>query len=74
MQSSPHLAALNPANMPGKENLKDGYVKLDDAGNAYAVGALSFCTTFVTKTDYAVDAPAAGRSSGKTSGMASWAW
>lgn len=51
-------AELNPANMAGTAALKDGYVKLDDAGNAYAVGALAFYTTFVTNTDYAADAPA----------------
>lgn len=48
---------LNPANMPGIGSLKDGYVKVNDAGNAYAVGALAFYTTFVTNTDYAADAP-----------------
>lgn len=51
-------AELNPANMPGTGDLIDGYVKLNDAGNAYAVGALAFYTTFVTNTDYAADAPA----------------
>lgn len=51
-------AELDPANMAGTENLMDGYVKLNDAGNAYAVGALAFYTTFVTNTDYAADAPA----------------
>lgn len=51
-------AELNPTNMPGTEELIDGYVKLNDAGNAYAVGALAFYTTFVTNTDYAPDAPA----------------
>lgn len=50
-------AELNPANMPATENLKDGYVQLNDAGNAFAVGALAFYTTFVTNTDYAPDAP-----------------
>lgn len=50
-------AELNPANMVGTENLLDDYVKLNDAGNAYAVGALAFYTTFVTNTDYAADAP-----------------
>ena len=51
-------AELDPVNMAGTENLMDGYVKLSDAGNAYAVGALAFYTTFVTNTDYAADAPA----------------
>ena len=51
-------AELDPANMAGTENLMDGYVKLNDAGNAFAVGALAFYTTFVTNTDYAADAPA----------------
>ncbi|MCF2904990.1 extracellular solute-binding protein [Octadecabacter sp. CECT 8868] len=51
-------AELDPANMAGTEALIDGYVKLNDAGNAYAVGALAFYTTFVTNTDYAADAPA----------------
>ena len=50
-------AELDPANMPGTKNLKDGYVPLNDAGNAFAVGALAFYTTFVTNTDYAADAP-----------------
>lgn len=50
-------AELSPANMPGTENLSDGYVKVNEAGNAYAVGALAFYTTFVTNTDYAADAP-----------------
>jgi len=50
-------AELNPANMTGTTALKDGYVKLNEAGNAYAVGALAFYTTFVTNTDYAADAP-----------------
>ncbi len=50
-------AELNPANMAGTDALKDGYVKLNEAGNAYAVGALAFYTTFVTNTDYAADAP-----------------
>ena len=48
---------LDPAKMAGTQALKDGYVKLDDAGQAYAVGALAFYTTFVTNTDYAADAP-----------------
>lgn len=43
--------------MAGTENLIDGYVKLNDAGNAYAVGALAFYTTFVTNTDYASEPP-----------------
>jgi putative spermidine/putrescine transport system substrate-binding protein len=51
-------AELNPANMPGTESLIDGYVKLNDAGKAFAVGALAFYTTFVTNTDYAAEAPA----------------
>jgi putative spermidine/putrescine transport system substrate-binding protein len=51
-------AELDPANMSGTEALIDGYVKLNDAGKAYAVGALAFYTTFVTNTDYAADAPA----------------
>lgn len=51
-------AELNPADMPGTESLNDGYVKLNDAGNAYGVGALAFYTTFVTNTDFAPDAPA----------------
>lgn len=50
-------AELDPANMAGTQSLKEGYVKLNDAGNAYAVGALAFYTTFVTNTDYAADAP-----------------
>lgn len=50
-------ADLNPANMQGTGELIDGYVKLNDTGNAYAVGALAFYTTFVTNTDYAPDAP-----------------
>jgi len=50
-------AELDPANMAGTQNLSDGYVKLTDAGNAYAVGALAFYTTFVTNTEYAADAP-----------------
>ena len=51
-------AELDPANMSGTEALIDGYVKLNDAGKAYAVGALAFYTTCVTNTDYAADAPA----------------
>ncbi len=51
-------AELDPANMTGTQELIDGYVKLNDAGNAYAVGALAFYTTFVTNTDFAPDAPA----------------
>ena len=50
-------AALDPTNMEGTQNLTEGYVKLNDAGNAYAVGALAFYTTFVTNTEYAADAP-----------------
>lgn len=50
-------AELDPANMQATQELIDGYVKLNDAGNAYAVGALAFYTTFVTNTDYAADAP-----------------
>lgn len=50
-------AELNPANMAGTSNLTEGYVKLNEAGNAYAVGALAFYTTFVTNTEYAADAP-----------------
>jgi putative spermidine/putrescine transport system substrate-binding protein len=50
-------AELDPAKMAGTKNLTDGYVKLNDAGNAYAVGALAFYTTFVTNTEYAADAP-----------------
>ena len=44
--------------MAGTNDLLEGYVKLNDAGNAYAVGALAFYTTFVTNTDFAADAPA----------------
>ncbi len=51
-------AKLDPANMPGTTALKDGYVKLDDDGKSYAVGALAFYTTFVTNTDFAPEAPA----------------
>jgi len=50
-------AGLDTANMPGTGSLKDGYVKTNDDGAAYAVGALAFYTTFVTNTDYATDAP-----------------
>ena len=50
--------AVDPANMAGTGSLKDGYVKLNDDGKAYAVGALAFYTTFVTNTDFAADAPA----------------
>ena len=50
-------AGLNPADMPGTTALKDGYVKTNDAGEAYAVGALAFYTTLVTNTEYAADAP-----------------
>lgn len=50
-------AELDPANMAGIQSLTDGYVKMNDAGNAYAVGALAFYTTFVTNTEYAADAP-----------------
>ena len=50
-------AKLDPANMDGTHALKDGYVKLDDDGNAYAVGALSFYTTFVTNTDFVSSTP-----------------
>ena len=51
-------AKLDPAAMKGVESLKDGYVKLDDDGKAYGVGALAFYTTFVTNTDFSKDAPA----------------
>jgi len=51
-------AELDPANMAGTNDLLEGYVKLNDSGNAYAVGALAFYTTFVTNTDFAADAPA----------------
>jgi len=51
-------AKMDPANMTGTKELKDGYVMLDDEGKAYAVGALAFYTTFVTNTDFAKEAPA----------------
>ncbi|WP_420861257.1 ABC transporter substrate-binding protein [Algirhabdus cladophorae] len=51
-------AELDPGNMTGTQALKDGYVKLNDSGLAYGVGALAFYTTFVTNTDYAATAPA----------------
>lgn len=50
-------AKLDPANMAGAKLLKDGYIKTDDDGKAYAVGALAFYTTFVTNTDFAAEAP-----------------
>jgi len=50
-------AKLDPANMPGTESLKEGYVVQDDDSKAYAVGALAFYTTLVTNTDFAKDAP-----------------
>lgn len=50
-------AELDPAAMPGTESLLDGYVKLNGDGNAFAVGALAFYTTFVTNTDFDADAP-----------------
>jgi len=50
-------AELDPENLTDTAALKDGYVKLNDDGNAYAVGALAFYTTFVTNTDFAADAP-----------------
>jgi len=50
-------AELDAGNMPGTQNLMDGYVQTNDAGSAFAVGALAFYTTFVTNTDFAADAP-----------------
>ncbi len=50
-------AGLDKANMAGTASLKEGYVKTNDGGAAYAVGALAFYTTLVTNTDYAPDAP-----------------
>lgn len=51
-------AKLDPANMAGTDALKEGYVKLDDDKKAFAVGALSFYTTFVTNTNYDKESPA----------------
>ncbi len=51
-------AGLDPANMAGAKALKDGYIKQNDEGKAYGVGALAFYTTFVTNTDYSAEAPA----------------
>ena len=51
-------AKLDPGAMKGTESLKEGSVKLDDEGKAFAVGALSFYTTLVTNTDFSKDAPA----------------
>ncbi len=51
-------AKLDPAAMEGAKSLKEGYVKLDDDGKAFAVGALAFYTTLVTNTDFNKDAPA----------------
>lgn len=50
-------AGLDTANMAGTKALKDGYVKENDEGKAYGVGALAFYTTFVTNTDYDAEAP-----------------
>jgi len=43
--------------MEGTKSLSDGYVKLDDEGKAFAVGALAFYTTLVTNTDFNKEAP-----------------
>ena len=51
-------AKLDPAAMEGAKSLKEGYVKFDDEGKAFAVGALAFYTTLVTNTDFAKTAPA----------------
>ena len=50
-------AKLDPAAMEGTKSLSDGYVKLDDEGKAFAVGALAFYTTLVTNTDFNKEAP-----------------
>ncbi len=49
-------AKLDAAAMPGTQNLKDEYIKSDDDG-VYAVGALSWYTTFVTNTTFQAEAP-----------------
>jgi len=50
-------ANLDPANMPGTQSLKEGYVQKND-DKAFAVGALAFYTTFVTNTDFEKEPPA----------------
>lgn len=50
-------APLEAADMPAIDGLSDGYVRSNDDGTVYAVGALAWYTTFVTNTEYAADAP-----------------
>ncbi len=50
-------ATLEGSNIPNTETLVDGFAKTDDEGNLYAVGALSWYTTFVTNTDASPEAP-----------------
>ncbi len=50
-------AKLDTSKLPNTKELKEGYVKLDDDGKAFGVGALAFYTTFVTNTDYSKEAP-----------------
>ena len=50
-------ASMDGDAMPAIAGLKDGYVHKNPEGQVYAVGALSWYTTFVTNTDFTADAP-----------------
>ena len=50
-------AKLDGANIPNTATLIDGFTKTSDDGDLYAVGALTWFTTFVTNTEEAPDAP-----------------
>lgn len=51
-------AKLAADKMAGTKSLKDGYVKQDDDGKVFAVGALAFYTTLVTNTNFDKEPPA----------------
>jgi putative spermidine/putrescine transport system substrate-binding protein len=51
-------AGLDLTDNTGVQSLTEGYVKTNDEGKAYGVGALAFYTTFVTNTDYDATPPA----------------
>jgi putative spermidine/putrescine transport system substrate-binding protein len=51
------LATYRTSDIPTSENLAEGYIKTDDAGNVTGVGGLSWYITLVSNTDRVPESP-----------------
>jgi len=51
------LATYQTSDIPTSENLAEGYIRTDDAGNVTGVGGLSWYITIVSNTDRVAESP-----------------